>query len=324
MTRCTLALILAVMACRPASVSRCGEEDGPPNPFGPRVAHRSDAVSGLLTRSNGDAYAGRIHLTRDKRLELYCDAEKEWYKLKLKNLRSLEWVVEFERQEKEWRWKDSGSDVKVYTGRTKIDRRYKTVAITKDGKRIEGHIRGTVIYVRTSETRRKYFLYWNHPSEFGQKPADLDYVRRIDFDAKHYPVPEKWPPLTRRQLDAVNPVCDALESELAVLGRRHVELKDLGGARAKLESQKGVELTVRNARGSGVRFRCARIAKGRKFRDRPRATLGRLGLCVFYEVLEGKDGRPGRAAAAALGEALERARASLAKLDAGNDGDPEK
>jgi hypothetical protein len=170
------------------------EAEDPPNPFGPREAVQPEAVAGKLVRSNGETVRGRIFLTRDKRLELFCDAEKKWYKLKLKDLSSLEWVVEFEKEEKEWRWKESGSDVKVLTGRVKVDRRYRTVATRMDGTKVEGHIRGTVVYVRTAAgARRKFFLYWNHPSDFNQKPEDLVYVKEIRLGAEHAAEPSPAP-----------------------------------------------------------------------------------------------------------------------------------
>ncbi len=188
-TAAVLGAMLAVASCA------FGAEGGdPPNPFGPREAEQPEAVDGKLVRSNGDVVRGSIFLTRDKRLELFCDAEKKWYKLKLEDLSSLEWVVEFEKEEKEWRWKESGSDVKVLTGRVKVDRRYKTVATRRDGTKLEGHIRGTVVYVRTaSSAKRKFFLYWNHPSDFDQKPEDLIYVKEIRFGAEHAAEPSPAP-----------------------------------------------------------------------------------------------------------------------------------
>ncbi len=325
MRECALTLILAIMACCAAASVRCAQGQEPPNPFGPRVPQRRDAVPGLITRSNGDAYAGRVYLTRDKRLELYSDGEKKWYKLKLKDLSSLTWKVEFERKEKEWRWKDSGSDVKVLTGRTKIDRKYKTVALRKDGKKIEGHVRGTVIYVQSSELKRKYFLYWNHPSEFGQKPEDLCYVMRIDLDAKHYPMPEKRSPLTRSQLSTTEPVFESLEKELKLLASKHDELKNLGKSRYKLESQEGLTLTLRTwEKGPGIRFRCARIAEGKEIEGESRAkVLKKLGLELFPEVLDGST-KMGDAARAALKGALKNAAAGLQKLESAKSKDPEK
>ncbi|MHC4917277.1 MAG: hypothetical protein ACYTGB_17505 [Planctomycetota bacterium] len=182
------AAVLVLGALLAATVpARGGEGGDPPNPFGPRETERPDAVPGKLVRSSGEVVRGKIFLTRDKRLELHCDAEKKWYKLKLQDLTSLEWVVEFEKEEKEWRWKESGSDVKVLTGRTKVDRRYKTVATRKDGTKVEGHIRGTVVYVQPAGggDRRKFFVYWNHPSDFDQKPKDLVYVKEIRFGEEH-------------------------------------------------------------------------------------------------------------------------------------------
>jgi hypothetical protein len=302
-----------------AAAATGAEERVSPNPFGTRDAERSDAVQGLLTRSNGDAFAGRLYLTRDKRLELYSDAARQWHRLRLRDLRSLEWNVEFEREEREWRWKHSGSDVKVYTGRKKLDRRYRTVATTLKGERIEGHIRGTVIYVQSSQIRRKFFLYWNHPSDFDQKPEGLLYVARIDFGARHYPLPEQWPPLSEKQVAATAGVFAELEKELGVLGGKHRELKGLGGSRRRTESQDGVTLELRTRPGgAGALFRCARAVPDRKPPDQPAATFNSLGLHVYWRVLEPAAGpRPGAEALADLRAGMQRATSRLRELEAG-------
>ncbi len=190
MGRLTAWTLAGLVLC--ASAARGGERAEPPNPFGVKKAPRPEAVPGKLVRSDGAVHRGRIFLTRDKRLELYCDSEKKWYKLKLADLAGIKWVIEFEKEEKEWRWKESGSDVKVLTGRKKIDRRYKTVVTRKDGKKVEGHIRGTVVYVQPEKgKKKKFFIYWNHPSNFDQKPADLIYTKEIHFGTEHAREPKK-------------------------------------------------------------------------------------------------------------------------------------
>ncbi len=186
MQRYALSPILAILAGLASGGARCGEEAEPPNPFGAPELKRSDAVPGKLVRSDAKVHRGGIFLTRDKRLELYCDSEKKWHNLKLKDIKSIKWEIEFEKQEREWRWKQSGSDVKVYTGREKVDRRYKAVVVKNDCTKIEGHLRGTVVYVQPAKGKRqKFFVYWNHPGDFDQKPEDLIYTSEIHFGDEH-------------------------------------------------------------------------------------------------------------------------------------------
>ena len=192
--RGALLAILLVVPGMARPVEPAGGEPPPPNPFEKPPAERPDAVPGRLERSDGGVFRGRLYLTRDKRLELYADAEKKWHQLKLEDLAALRWEVEFEQEEREWRWKENGSDEKVYTGRKKVDRRYRTVAKRKDGTEIRGHIRGTVIYVKPEKgEERRFFLYWNQPADFDQKPEDLVYVKEVVFGEEAAKEPEKKP-----------------------------------------------------------------------------------------------------------------------------------
>jgi hypothetical protein len=75
--------------------------------------------------------------------------------------------------------------------------------VTNDGKKMTGHIRGTVIYVVAAKKGagdgeapaepQRFFLYWNHPGDFDQKPEDLVYVKEIVFGEEAAKEPEKKP-----------------------------------------------------------------------------------------------------------------------------------
>ncbi len=158
-------------------------EEKPPNPFGEVKPERADALPGRILLSDGKDIRGRLYLTRDKKIELFDTRRQEWNKLELKDLERLDISVEKEETVKEWRWKENGSDVKVDTGRTKVDRTYKCAATKADGTKIGGHLRGTVIYVQEKDDAeaRRFFLLWNQPGpeDFDQKPEDLIYVKAV-------------------------------------------------------------------------------------------------------------------------------------------------
>jgi hypothetical protein len=169
------------------------EEEKPANPFGDTKAQRADALPGKLVLSDGKELRGKLFLTRDKQIELFDTGRQEWNKLDLKELSRLDISVEKEETVKEWRWKEAGSDVKVDTGRTKVDRTYKCAAIKADGKKVEGHLRGTVIYVKEKEDAdaKRFFLLWNSPGDFDQKPEDLIYVKAVVLGEEAAKEPEK-------------------------------------------------------------------------------------------------------------------------------------
>lgn len=140
-------------------------------------------VDGVIRLSDGKAIGGKVSMTRDKRLELYDTTRKKWIRTTIKQVRLLEFSVEQEKIEKEWRWKASGRDDKVYSGRTYVDRRYRAALTVKRGaKKYAGHVLGTVVYVTDEKgTRHRYLLRKDHRGKVGQKPGQIVYVKQIDL-----------------------------------------------------------------------------------------------------------------------------------------------
>ena len=186
-------VLLALASAALAAEAEPPKEEKPANPSGDTKSQRADAVPGKLTLSDGKEHRGKLYLTRDKKLELFDTGRQEWQKLDLKDLKSLAIGIEKEETVKEWRWKEAGSDVKVETGRTKVDRTYKCTAVKADDKKVEGHLRGTVIYVKEAEPQdaKRFFLLWNSPGDFDQKPEDLIYVKEVVFGEEAAKEPEK-------------------------------------------------------------------------------------------------------------------------------------
>jgi len=191
--RFLLPLVLALGGAAAAAAEPAQGEEKPANPFGEAGSQRADALPGKLVLSDGKELRGRLYLTRDRKIELFDTRRQEWNKLALKDLARLDISVEKEETVKEWRWKENGSDVKVDTGRTKVDRSYKCAATRADGQKIEGHLRGTVIFIKESDEAdaRRFFLLWNSPGDFDQKPADLVYVKAVVLGEEAAKAPEQ-------------------------------------------------------------------------------------------------------------------------------------
>jgi len=191
LTRLTAAALTALCA---AALAASAEEETPKSPFakpGDGAADRPDAVQGRFVLSDGTAHEGRIYLTRDKRLEVFNTASQEWLKLKLSEISSISFAIESETEEKEWRWKEGGSDVKVFTGRTYVDRRYSVTVKLAAGGTVSGHVRGTVIYVEPpGKEPVRFFLRKDERGDWNRKPAEIIYVKEILLgDAAKAPAP---------------------------------------------------------------------------------------------------------------------------------------
>ncbi len=107
----------AILALLLAGVTGAAE---PPaiNPFGKAPSEREDAVPGYVELSDGSVHPGMIYLTRDKRLQIYDEQLERQREVPLQAVKEIECSVKREWMEREWRFKETTSDEKVYTGRT--------------------------------------------------------------------------------------------------------------------------------------------------------------------------------------------------------------
>jgi hypothetical protein len=96
-----------------------------------------------------------------------------------------------EREEGEWRFKETASNEKVYTGRTYPSREYAHTVTLSDGRQIAGSVAG-VIYVvpgdygapeagqrRAPVEPEKFLLHKRDKGDFGQTLTALKYVKQV-------------------------------------------------------------------------------------------------------------------------------------------------
>ncbi len=124
-----------------------GEE--PVNPFaaGEKDGVRKDAVPGYVELSSGAKVPGRLYTTRAKRVKIF-NLQKEVYEyVPVPAVRQIETLIEWERLEKEWRFKEAGSPEKVYTGRSYPARKFAYRLTLLGGHTITGHILGQPLYL---------------------------------------------------------------------------------------------------------------------------------------------------------------------------------
>lgn len=137
---CTAALIVAWRA------AASGDEPPALNPFGPTPATRDDALPGRVELSDGSVHAGMIHLTRDKRLQIYDQQAQRQREVPLQAVRRIECAVKWERLERQWKFKETTSDEKLYTGRSYPAREYVHTITLRDGRTISGPL-AAIVYV---------------------------------------------------------------------------------------------------------------------------------------------------------------------------------
>ena len=135
------------MACSIA----CAAEPPAINPFGPtpaeRDSQREDAVPGCIELSDGSIHPGLIYLTRDKRLKIYDEQLERQREIPLRVVKQIDCAVKKEWMEREWKYKETTSDEKMYTGRSYPAREYLHTITLHDGRTITGPL-AEIVYLQ--------------------------------------------------------------------------------------------------------------------------------------------------------------------------------
>ncbi|MBL7140271.1 MAG: hypothetical protein ISS74_05110 [Planctomycetes bacterium] len=160
----------------------------PASPFGPgrEGPSRDDGVPGYVELSTGLKVPGHIYTTRAKRLKVYNIRRQVYEYIPVPALRSVEVVIEWEREEKQWRFKEAGNPEKVYTGKSYPVRSLAWRLTLRNGHEVVGHMLGEPIYAEHSGKRERFILHQRDKGPLDATLKDLVYIRRIEFGPKAY------------------------------------------------------------------------------------------------------------------------------------------
>ena len=158
------------------------------NPFGApgTGVTRQDAVPGYLELSSGLKVPGHIFTTRAARLKIY-NLDREIYEyVPVPALKSIDAVIEWERMDKEWRFKEAGNPEKVYSGREYPVRKVCYVLTLLNDHKIRGHILGQPLYVMHNDKADRFLLHDRDKGAMGQTPADIPYIKHVELGPEAY------------------------------------------------------------------------------------------------------------------------------------------
>jgi hypothetical protein len=177
--------LLAALGCL-AGAGRA--EQGQPAPVNPFQAKPSatGARTGVVVLNDGQRLEGEVSSTRDRPLRFKDERTGETYEWTLDKILRIAQDGK-ETIEPDWRWKEAGSDVKVFTGYYYRHADLKVTVVLTSGETHTGHWRtGAPIHVRTGGDARKFLLY-NEVKNVEKKTKDKDnvppltYVREVVF-----------------------------------------------------------------------------------------------------------------------------------------------
>ena len=160
----------------------------PGSPFSPtqEAVYRKDAVPGSIELSDGTKRPGRIYTTRAKRLKIYNLKRKIYEFVPVGACKRIEGVVEWERLDREWRFKEAGNTEKVYTGRAYPLRMHSWRLTLRNDHEILGHILGQPLYVAHDGKAERFILHKRDKGPKGAQLEDLVYIRRVVLGPEAY------------------------------------------------------------------------------------------------------------------------------------------
>lgn len=171
-----------LLAAEPPAINPFGPVEGADAGSDKSKPPRDDAVEGCVELSDGAIRPGWIYLTRDKRLKLYDDQARRQREIPLQAVAKIECRVKREWMEREWKFKETTSDEKIYTGRTYPAREYLHTITLKDGRTVAGPL-AAIVYVQSigKPEAERFLLNKRNKGDLGQDLKSLVYVKRIRF-----------------------------------------------------------------------------------------------------------------------------------------------
>ena len=173
-------LALAILLMPFAAIA---QEDDPPPPFARKPKIPKEARTGVLSMNNGKTVIVPIYLKGAKLMKVYDRGRRQYFLIKLAELKRIDVEIEKEWIEGTWRWKEAGQDEKVYFGPTYPARKYVTTFALGTGRKLTGDYSGP-IYVMAGGKSVRYLLHKRDKGEKGTKMEDLLYIKSISFDEK--------------------------------------------------------------------------------------------------------------------------------------------
>ena len=150
-------------------------------PLALRGGENDDAREGTIELSDGKTIRGRIATTAEKPVRVWVEAEKQYEDIPFSMIKTIEASVVWERDEREWRFKASGSDVKEYSGKTYPARETSYKITLSDGQTFEGGVVAPLYVTDADGATKTYVLHKRDKGEVGQTLGQLVYVKRVSL-----------------------------------------------------------------------------------------------------------------------------------------------
>ena len=165
-----------------ATTAPATDNPDPPTsqPASPFSGQKDRGRLGVITLSNGERIGGRLTHTANKPLRVWVEADQEYHDISFELIQHIEAKVLWERDEKEWHFKESGSDIKEYNGKTYPARQTQYTFTLLNGQTVCGDV-VEPLYLQTPEGAVLFALHKRDKGDTGQTLKQLVYVTSVEF-----------------------------------------------------------------------------------------------------------------------------------------------
>jgi len=143
-----------------------------------------DVRAAVMILSDGQKISGNFSTTLEQPIRLWDAQKKQYDDVPFDLIKSIEANVVWERMDKEWNFKESGSDIKVYSGRTYPARDTTYTITTTDGKSVTGATDAPLYLDNADGSQKIFILHKRDKGQIGQTLDDLVYVKSVRFSGK--------------------------------------------------------------------------------------------------------------------------------------------
>ncbi len=130
-----LALAAGMLRC---TLLLSGETEPPKNPFGATITAPAGREARVLLSDGSVLPSAVVRFRKDLKVLVFVAETGERQEVRFSEIVLLRQSVLEESVEREWRWKEGGSDEKIYTGQSYPWRKYGVEIQTRDGLLLKG------------------------------------------------------------------------------------------------------------------------------------------------------------------------------------------
>jgi len=138
--------------------------------------------SGTFTFSDGSTIAGTITTTLEKPIRVWEPVQKEFIDIPFQHINAVEAVILWERDQPEYQFLTSGSDIKTFTGKTYPARETAYTFKLKDGKTVTGSVVAPFDVRQADGSSKLIVLSKRDKGAVDQSLKELIYVMKVTFN----------------------------------------------------------------------------------------------------------------------------------------------